>query len=86
MIDLGYLGRGRAADEVLQGVYPIPPAVDTYTADFIRHLKQPQRIRENGDYPTKMPIETYQNYWRKAKERTSCPGLKMLASQNLNIL
>jgi len=81
VIELGYLGKGRAADEVLQGVYTIPPSTDQYTADFIRHLQQPQVIQENRDYPTEMPIETYRNYWRKAKERTSCyPGVLSFAT------
>jgi hypothetical protein len=72
----GYVGLGRAADEVLDGHFAIPEGVDEHTARLIHHLKRLVAITHEGLHPTKLPVHAYKEFWRKAKERTSCyPGV-----------
>jgi hypothetical protein len=73
--DFGYIGTSRSAQEVLMGEYVPPPTTDSYAAQLINHLNTPIAIQEAGHHPTTLPIEEYQKYWLKARERTSSyPG------------
>jgi hypothetical protein len=70
--DFGYLGRGLYAQEVLEGTYQIPEELECITKEFMKHLQQPESITRAGEHPTTLPLETYREFWKKARERTSC--------------
>jgi hypothetical protein len=60
---------GKARQKVLEGNYVPPEQVDQYTKLFLKHLKQPESIWMQGDYPTTMPVERYQWYWEKPENK-----------------
>jgi hypothetical protein len=61
-LDLGFLGRGLATKEVLDGSYEIPEGVDPFTSAYIQHLNRPTQIKPDVVHPASISIETYRNY------------------------
>jgi len=90
--ELGYLATSKAAEEILEGTYRPPKGVDPYTKQLIHQLQRPVLAELQSDHLTALPLTTYQNFWRKAKERTYCfPGSPsrnvplMIHWQNLSV-
>jgi hypothetical protein len=69
--DLGYLADTEAAAQILDGTYICPPGTDDYTRDFLRILQQPQNVEAEDRFNTSFSVKDFQDYWKKAKERTS---------------
>jgi hypothetical protein len=67
----GYQGLTTASQQVLNGNFTPPINASTYMKDFLSHLATPQVIKNN---PNNMSLttKTFVNFWRKAKENTSC--------------
>jgi Reverse transcriptase (RNA-dependent DNA polymerase). len=68
--DLGILGTGDKAEQVLQGIYSTPQGTNRATKHFLASLKQPPGYRV-------VPPITFKEFchgWKKAKERTSSSG------------
>jgi hypothetical protein len=56
-------------------VYESNHEIDSYVEELIPHIQMPPAVREAGNISISIPIESYRQYWRKAKETTSCyPG------------
>jgi hypothetical protein len=69
--DLGYLADTEAAAQILEGTYICPPGTDDYTRDFLRILQRPTNVDAADKIDTAFSVSDFQNYWKKAKERTS---------------
>jgi hypothetical protein len=57
--------------------------IDEYTTAIIRHLKCPDRISIQGDYPTNMPTEVCRSYLEKAKNPIFCYPRALLSFATL---
>jgi hypothetical protein len=69
--DLGYLADTEAAAQILEGTYICPPGTDDYTRNFLRILQRPTNVDAADKIDTSFSVSDFQNYWIKAKERTS---------------
>ena len=69
---LGYLGIGRHADDILDGKYQPAPGTDRYSQRLLQHLKRVPEYTQ--DEATGITTQEFQQGWRKMKERTSAGG------------
>ena len=68
--DIGLLGRGKYADEIMLGKYRLPPEVDPTLQTVIDSLqaKNDMTIKKQ---PSPITCEEYKDGWKKVKERAS---------------
>jgi hypothetical protein len=66
-----FKGLTTAAQAVLGGVYVPKENDDPYTKDVLQELQMPQTVRDLGPQTMKISMESYRNFWKKAKEMTS---------------
>lgn len=75
MGDFGFKGLTTLAQALLAGVYESNHQIDSYVTELMPHLQMPQNVCERGHNSMTITFEGYRNYWKKAKESTSCyPG------------
>jgi len=67
--DVGFLGCGTAAQEILAGTYQCPPDTDEYTKLFIEALRWPTLRLDI--ISSILNAENFCNHWRHARESTS---------------
>jgi hypothetical protein len=70
--DFGFKGLTPAAQATLAGVYESNHPIDEYTQLVLTEMATPASVRELGPQRMEISKESYQNFWRKAKENTSC--------------
>jgi hypothetical protein len=68
---LGHLGLTATAQDILSGTYECPEEVDEYTKTFLTSLQFPSHPHMIPDISCEITKQDFQQYWRKAKERTS---------------
>lgn len=69
--DLGDLGIGHTANEVMQGTYSLPTGSDQYVVKLLKELAFSDTASETNVAPTGMPVTVWQMFWQTAKERTA---------------
>ena len=69
--DVGYLGNTPQSQAILNGTYVPPPGLSEGAVRFIQHLRTPPSIVQEGPMPNDISTDSYQYYWKKAKEQTS---------------
>jgi hypothetical protein len=67
-----FKGLTPAAQATLAGVYESNHPIDEYTQLVLTEMATPASVRELGPQRMEISKESYQNFWRKAKENTSC--------------
>ena len=70
--EFGYLGVDRpTADEVLDGRYQPPPGTNEYAEKLLQQLAMSDKAKRAPPAPKGIPVDTWQKFWRTAKERTA---------------
>jgi hypothetical protein len=69
--EYGFKGITTAAQTVLGGVYQSPQHLDPYVKALLEEFAIPQAVQDLGPLQMTLPLETYQDFWKKAKENTS---------------
>ena len=69
--DFGYLGLGKAAEEVMQGIYSLPIGSDQYVVKLLQELAILDIAKEKELAPNGLPVTVWRQFWRTAKERTA---------------
>ena len=67
---LGYDGKTQGAEDILNGNLQYPEGTSEYTKDFIQALQREPTIASEAP-PAIMTTSSYQQGWKKMKERTS---------------
>lgn len=70
--DFGFKGLTTASQAVLSGVYESNHDIDPCVQELLLHWQMPQAVKDMGPQSMELTIEFCRNFWRKAKENTSC--------------
>jgi hypothetical protein len=70
--EFGFKGLTPASQAVLAALYESNHEIDSHVQGLLPQWQMPQEVRDIGRQSLDMTIESYRNFWRKAKENTSC--------------
>ena len=69
--DIGHLGVGPKADQILRGEYVLPPGTDPHAAKLIQHLCMDKDVAQAAPMSTVITTEEHCRGWQRVRERTS---------------
>ncbi len=70
--EFGFKGLTAAAQATLAGNYTPSEDIDERILEVIAQWQMPEAVRALGPLKMEMSLESYRNFWKKAKEDTSC--------------
>jgi hypothetical protein len=69
--DIGHLGVGSVANQILRGEYAPPPGTDPYAEKLIQHLRMEEDVASAPPMSTVITTEEHCRGWQRVRERTS---------------
>ena len=70
--EFGFKGLSSAAQASLAGLYESNHDIDGRILDVIAQWQMPQAVRDLGPLKMELSLESYIQFWKKARESTSC--------------
>jgi hypothetical protein len=70
--EFGLKGLTSAAQATLAGLYESNHDIDTHILDVIAEWQMPQAVHELGPLKMELNLKEYIDFWKKAREDTSC--------------